>query len=63
MSLLFAANRWGSGKGIYDYHAEAERLLRAMRHREVKSGQTKFGPRKVGPMMNEEHAMILFVPV
>jgi len=62
MSLLFAANRWGSGKGIYDYQAQAERLLTAMRHREVKSGPTKFGPRKVGPMVNEEHAMILFVP-
>jgi len=62
MSLLFAANRWGSGAGIYDYQGQAERLLRAMRHREVKSGPTKFGPRKVGPEMNEEHAMILFVP-
>ncbi|HMH16065.1 MAG TPA: glycosyl hydrolase family 8 [Edaphobacter sp.] len=62
MSLLFAANRWGSGAGIYDYQGQAERLLRAMRHREVKSGPTKFGPRKVGPEVNEEHAMILFVP-
>ena len=35
MALLFAANRWGSGTGIYDYRAQAERLLRAMRHREV----------------------------
>ena len=62
MSLLFAANRWGSGQGIYNYHAEAERLLRAMRHREIKSGQTRFGPRKVGPEVNEENTMILFVP-
>jgi len=62
MSLLFAANRWGSGQGIYNYHAEAERLLRVMRHREIKSGQTRFGPRKVGPEVNEENAMILFVP-
>jgi len=62
MSLLFAGNRWGNGKGIYNYHAQAERLLRAMRHREIKSGQTRFGPRKVGPEVNEENAMILFVP-
>jgi oligosaccharide reducing-end xylanase len=62
MSLLFAANRWGSGEGIYDYQAEAERLLTAMRHREVKSGMTAFGPRSIGPEVNEEHAMILFVP-
>jgi oligosaccharide reducing-end xylanase len=62
MSLLFAANRWGSGKGIYDYKAEAERLLTAMRHREIKSGMTRFGRRVVGPEVNEQHAMILFVP-
>src|SRR5215469_1613380 len=35
MALLFASNRWGNGKGIYDYHAEAEKLLRAMVHRQV----------------------------
>lgn len=62
MSLLFAANRWGSGTGIYDYKAEAERLLRTMRHHEIKSGMTAFGPRSIGPEVNEEHAMILFVP-
>jgi oligosaccharide reducing-end xylanase len=60
MSLLFAANRWGSGKGIYDYKAEAERLLTAMRHREIMSGMTRFGQRVVGPEVNEQHAMILF---
>jgi oligosaccharide reducing-end xylanase len=62
MSLLFAANRWGSGKGIYDYKAEAERLLTAMRHRDTKGGMTRFGRRVVGPEVNEQHAMILFVP-
>jgi oligosaccharide reducing-end xylanase len=62
MSLLFAANRWGSGKGIYDYNAEAKQLLTAMRHREIMSGMTRFGQRVVGPEVNEQHAMILFVP-
>jgi oligosaccharide reducing-end xylanase len=62
MSLLFAANRWGSGKGIYDYKAEAKQLLTAMRHREIMSGMTRFGQRVVGPEVNEQHAMILFVP-
>src|SRR6202042_1389788 len=38
MSLLFAANRWGSGAGIYDYLSQGERLLRAGGHREGKSG-------------------------
>jgi len=32
-ALYFADARWGSGKGIYDYHAEADQLLRAMRSR------------------------------
>ncbi|HTB98898.1 MAG TPA: glycosyl hydrolase family 8 [Terracidiphilus sp.] len=62
MALLFAGNRWPGGKGIYDYHAEAERLLTAMRHRAVISGTTKFGPRTVGPEASEQSAMILFVP-
>jgi len=62
MALLFAGNRWPGGHGIYDYHAEAEKLLTAMRHRVVMSGMTKHGPRTVGPEVNEKNAMILFVP-
>ena len=27
MSLYFAAHRWGNGTGIYNYHAEADRML------------------------------------
>jgi oligosaccharide reducing-end xylanase len=62
MALLFAGNRWPGGHGIYDYHAEAEKLLTAMRHRAIITGPTKFGQRSVGPEVNEEKAMILFVP-
>ena len=62
MSLLFAGNRWPGGQGIYDYHAEAEQLLTSMRHRAVMTGRTKFGERSEGPEVNEESAMILFVP-
>ncbi len=62
MALLFAGNRWPGGHGIYDYHAEAERLLSAMRHREIITGPTKFGNRSVGPEVDEQNAMILFVP-
>ena len=62
MALLFAGNRWPGGHGIYDYHAEAEKLLSAMRHREVITGPTKFGQRSVGPEVDEQNAMILFVP-
>jgi oligosaccharide reducing-end xylanase len=62
MSLLFAANRWGNGQGIFDYQKEANTLLSAMRHRRVISGPTQSGQRSVGPEMDEEHGMVLFVP-
>lgn len=42
MALYFAANRWGNGKGIYNYRAEADRILRAMRHRAVMTGTPPF---------------------
>lgn len=106
MSLYFAAHRWGNGKGLYNYQAQADRILRGMRHHPVltatgpfrihpndppfvvpakpfpsinnremlarlaKEGKTwppfKFptGPRTVtvGPMVDEAHTMIRFVP-
>ena len=66
MALLFAANRWGNGKGIYDYNAEAQQLLTAMVHRPEITGQINFRgkvvPHTVGPMMNADPPMILFVP-
>jgi oligosaccharide reducing-end xylanase len=62
MALLFASNRWGDGKGIYDYHADAEKLLTAMVHRQVITAPGKYGPHSVGPMMNADPPMILFVP-
>jgi oligosaccharide reducing-end xylanase len=62
MALLFASNRWGDGKGIYDYHAEAEKLLTAMVHRAVISAPGKYGVHSVGPMMNTDPPEILFVP-
>jgi oligosaccharide reducing-end xylanase len=62
MALLFASNRWGDGKGIYDYHAEAEKLLTAMVHRPLITAPGKYGPHTVGPMMNPDPPEILFVP-
>lgn len=62
MALLFAANRWPGGDGIYDYHAEAERLLTAMVHREAITVPGKYGPHGVGPEMYQDPPMILFVP-
>ena len=68
MALLFASNRWGDGEGIYNYRAEAHKLLTAMVHREVISAPAKNrqhtfnGEHKVGAMMNQDPPMILFVP-
>ena len=35
MALYFAAHRWGNGAGIYNYQAEADKLLREIRHHRV----------------------------
>jgi oligosaccharide reducing-end xylanase len=106
MALYFAAHRWGNGIGIYNYQAEADKILRGMRHHPVLTGTSPFrihpddppfvmpdhpwpspnntdreraaaasgtpaptfrfrrGPRtvSVGPMIDEDHFMIRFVP-
>src|SRR3954471_4859851 len=50
MALLFAAHRWGNGRGIYDYQAEAEKILRAMRHHPVLTGMPPFRIHPGGPL-------------
>ncbi len=66
MALYFAANRWGSGKGIYDYKGQADQLLRHMVHREPVTGMVRHrrGEREhtVGKEVNDEYGMILFSP-
>ncbi len=65
MALYFAANRWGNGKGIYNYRAHADKLLTDMVHRQPITGSVggRFGRRQtVGKEVNDEHAMILFSP-
>ncbi|MGI4728045.1 MAG: glycosyl hydrolase family 8 [Janthinobacterium lividum] len=62
MALYFASGRWGNGKGIYDYHAWADKILTVIRRHPLKSGKTKFGNRNISAMVNEEHKMIRFVP-
>jgi oligosaccharide reducing-end xylanase len=42
MALLFAAHRWGNGKGIYNYQTEAEKILRGMRHHPLLTGMPPF---------------------
>lgn len=62
MSLYFAAGRWGNGKGIYDYRAEADRLLDAMKNRTIIEGKTNRGVETGGPQFHPEHKMVRFTP-
>jgi oligosaccharide reducing-end xylanase len=63
MSLYFAANRWGKGAGIYNYKAEADRLLSDMKNREIITNQTVNGLRIAGNIFDDEHKMVRFSPV
>lgn len=70
MALYFAANRWGSGEGIYDYKAQADELLTNVRHRAPITGKISMLRRSAsftqtvscGPLFNAEHEMVLFSP-
>lgn len=70
MALYFAANRWGSGQGIYNYKQQADELITNMRHRRLIGGKlfmTRGKTNRVmdvtaGPLFNEEHKMVLFSP-
>ncbi len=70
MALYFAANRWGSGQGIYDYKQQADELLSNMVHRANMTGKifmlrqgTNFSRTvSCGPLVNAEHKMIMFSP-
>jgi len=62
MSLYFAAGRWGSGEGIYDYQAEADELLTNMRHRKLITGSTVTGMITAGNIFHPDHKMVRFTP-
>lgn len=59
-ALFFAAHRWGNGDGIYDYEAEANRILNAMLHKEDMNGGVVQG---VTNMFNREEKKVVFVAV
>lgn len=65
-ALYFAAHRWGHGKGIYNYQAEADQLLARMRHRELISGPVPWRNTNrtvtAGPLFDAGHKMVLFSP-
>ena len=52
MSLYFAANRWGNGQGIYNYKAEADRLLSDMKNRGNITGPTVKGTMTAGGLFD-----------
>jgi oligosaccharide reducing-end xylanase len=62
-ALLFASNRWGNGKGIYDYRSEALTLLDHMKNRKPITG-TVNGSRTTTALalFNPEHKMVRFTP-
>jgi oligosaccharide reducing-end xylanase len=49
MALYFAAHRWGNGRGIYDYQAQADQILRRMRHHPLLTGTSPFRIRPNDP--------------
>ena len=61
-SLYFAAARWGNGPGIYNYRAEAGRLLTDMRHRQLITGRTVKGEITAGALFEPDKKMIRFTP-
>jgi oligosaccharide reducing-end xylanase len=62
LSLYYAAARWGGGPGIFNYRAEADRLLTDMRHRPIISGPTGKGPMTAGALFDPERKMVRFTP-
>jgi oligosaccharide reducing-end xylanase len=70
MSLYFAAHRWGNGQGIYNYKAEADRLLRHMLHRKPITGRLSMMRGKTvtnftvtaGALFDPAYKMVLFTP-
>jgi len=59
-ALFFASGRWGNGCGIYNYQAEAERLLSNLEHRSQITGNTLRGTRTGGAMFDAARKMVRF---
>ena len=56
MALFFAAHRWGNGKDLGNYEAEAQALLRTMLHKGDQGGSTVTG------MFDRRTKQVVFVP-
>jgi oligosaccharide reducing-end xylanase len=55
-ALLFAANRWGNGEGIYNYQAEAQKILDVMLHKSEEDNGVATS------MFDPETKQVVFVP-
>jgi len=58
-ALFFASHRWGDASGIYDYSAEANRILNTMLHKEDMNGGVVGG---VTNMFNRTYKQVVFTP-
>jgi oligosaccharide reducing-end xylanase len=58
-ALFFAAHRWGSRAGLYDYEAQANAILDTMLHKEEMNGGVVDG---VTNMFDRETHQVVFVP-
>jgi oligosaccharide reducing-end xylanase len=56
-SLFFAAHRWGSGDGIFNYEREAQDLLHTMLHKGEEAGHGA-----ATPMFDKVAKQVVFVP-
>ena len=61
-ALYFAAGRWAAGKAIYDYRAEADRLVSDLKNRATISGATRAGTQTAGPIFHPVYKMVRFTP-
>jgi oligosaccharide reducing-end xylanase len=59
MALFFASARWGDGEGIYNYKAEAQKILDAMLSKAESSDQAGV----ITNMFNKQEKQVVFVPV
>ncbi len=55
---LFCFSRWGNGEGIFNYKAEAEKILEAMFNKESEPGNDG----TITNMFNRKEKMVVFVP-
>jgi alpha-N-arabinofuranosidase len=57
-ALFFASARWGDGRGIFNYRAEANAILHTMLH----TGDEGAGEEKTSNMFDAESKLVRFVP-